>query len=620
MDIQEILNKIEKLKKAYDSDSDETARAAYSKRIAALQAQIAEEEQKIEKKEEKASTEEKKTINEVEEKIKKLEKALASETDPDTKARYQKAIDKYKGSVQEIKTEIKEEKKEIAEQKKEIKESVEEVKKLIKQVKKGEPVKVRKQPIKKATPVMPKIEEKKKERKKKLKSVISDLDALIEKNKKLKSKYGAAYKKTGKPTDIEKDAKRQAKPFGYRFKGKHDYRVPTEAQIRRGLKRGTIDYEGRPNRADVYVKRKVKLADGGMADGGMMAKGGETEPFSKTGKGKFVSTEDRLNICSQELYNKNYADCTKEERDKSFDLFLKKYAISYSSSSKMAKGGLKVGDKVKVKTGANKGTSGVISNVASDSFGDYTIDVRGHKLYGFKDSDLQKMSDGGEMMKKGGSVPEVKYSEKSGSFYLVDDGKVFQRPINSHELPTKRLLKKIGEEYVQGSTEWSEVDSDRAFNDEELKDFNKEMESLFGVEMMKKGGRTKGSDKKTYSVWVGDGEVNDSLLTKKEAEELAQKWKDDGYDDVVIDNYAEMKRGGKVKKKVGNSKEDKSRFAKPAGWRWKEEALDRKIIKRAQLSMQPSKKMRDKYPDLVYYEDRLNKADKKPTRTSAPSV
>jgi len=36
--------------------------------------------------------------------------------------------------------------------------------------------------------------------------------------------------------------------------------------------------------------------------------------------------------------------------------------------------------------------------------------------------------------------------------------------------------------------------------------------------------------------------------------------------------------------------------------------------------MQPSKKMRDKYPDLVYYEDRLNKADKKPTRTSADSI
>jgi hypothetical protein len=70
-----------------------------------------------------------------------------------------------------------------------------------------------------------------------------------------------------------------------------------------------------------------------------MAKGGETEPFSKTGKGEFVSTEDRLNSCSQELFNKNYADCSKEQRDEAFDLFLKKYAISYSSRKKMADGG-----------------------------------------------------------------------------------------------------------------------------------------------------------------------------------------------------------------------------------------------------------------------------------------
>jgi len=468
MDIQEILNKIEKLKKAYDSDSDETARAAYSKRIAALQAQIAEEEQKIDKKEEKASTEEKKTINEVEEKIKKLEKALASETDPDTKARYQKAIDKYKGSVQEIKTEIKEEKKEIAEQKKEIKESVEEVKKLIKQVKKGEPVKVRKQPIKKAAPVMPKIEEKKKERKKKLKSVISDLDALIEKNKKLKSKYGAAYKKTGKPTDIEKDAKRQAKPFGYRFKGKHDYRVPTEAQIRRGLKRGTIDYEGRPNRADVYVKRKVKLEDGGMADGGeMMKRGGRTK-----------------------------AELAADKRYKA----------------------LKAGKRVSED-----------GNVYYESRPNRSDVSRKDKL------------ENGGMMAKGGSVPE----------WLVD---ITAEDGRTHE-------------------------------------------------------------------WRGHAKSEDEALLKAE-KEAGFESVESGINMLTDENgkKIEYKKGGKVKKKVGNSKEDKSRFAKPAGWRWKEEALDRKIIKRAQLSMQPSKKMRDKYPDLVYYEDRLNKADKKPTRTSAPSV
>ena len=77
-----------------------------------------------------------------------------------------------------------------------------------------------------------------------------------------------------------------------------------------------------------------------------------------------------------------------------------------------------------------------------------------------------------------------------------------------------------------------------------------------------------------------------------------------------------MKKGGKV----GSSKEDRARYAKPAGWRWKDEAVTKRVIERKQLSMQPSKKMRDKYPDLVYYEDRLNKADKKPTRTSADSI
>ena len=76
----------------------------------------------------------------------------------------------------------------------------------------------------------------------------------------------------------------------------------------------------------------------------------------------------------------------------------------------------------------------------------------------------------------------------------------------------------------------------------------------------------------------------------------------------------------KPSKKVGKSVQDKHRFAKPAGWRWKEEALQKRIIERKQLTMSPSKKMRDKYPDYVYYEDRLNKADAKPTRSSADSI
>lgn len=41
-----------------------------------------------------------------------------------------------------------------------------------------------------------------------------------------------------------------------------------------------------------------------------------------------------------------------------------------------------------------------------------------------------------------------------------------------------------------------------------------------------------------WTVWVGGGEINDYLLTKKEAQELAQIWKDKGYDEVVVEKVA----------------------------------------------------------------------------------
>lgn len=44
-------------------------------------------------------------------------------------------------------------------------------------------------------------------------------------------------------------------------------------------------------------------------------------------------------------------------------------------------------------------------------------------------------------------------------------------------------------------------------------------------------------EKKRFSVWVGDGEVNDNLLTYEDAVDIAESWLDKGYDDVVIDEY-----------------------------------------------------------------------------------
>ena len=41
-------------------------------------------------------------------------------------------------------------------------------------------------------------------------------------------------------------------------------------------------------------------------------------------------------------------------------------------------------------------------------------------------------------------------------------------------------------------------------------------------------------EKAVYSVWVGGGEVNDYYITKTKAKNLAQKYKEDGFNDVKI--------------------------------------------------------------------------------------
>jgi len=44
------------------------------------------------------------------------------------------------------------------------------------------------------------------------------------------------------------------------------------------------------------------------------------------------------------------------------------------------------------------------------------------------------------------------------------------------------------------------------------------------------------NNKATWTVWVGGVEVNNYLLTQAQAEELAQAWRNDGYDDAVAEN------------------------------------------------------------------------------------
>lgn len=70
----------------------------------------------------------------------------------------------------------------------------------------------------------------------------------------------------------EEDSKRPAKPFGWRLKGKHNYRKPTRADI----STGKAYYEARINRADTNRSKFPMLERGGM-----MAKGGLTKDSVK---------------------------------------------------------------------------------------------------------------------------------------------------------------------------------------------------------------------------------------------------------------------------------------------------------------------------------------------------
>jgi len=60
---------------------------------------------------------------------------------------------------------------------------------------------------------------------------------------------------------VKDDLKREAKPVGWRFKGRGKYRKPTKSEVIAGRKRGTVYYENRPERSDVVHPAKLKTGD-----------------------------------------------------------------------------------------------------------------------------------------------------------------------------------------------------------------------------------------------------------------------------------------------------------------------------------------------------------------------
>jgi len=254
-DVVKQLEKLARYKEGFESETDEVMKAKYKGMIEKIEKEIAEAEKQVVKEEEKIEKKEEKAIDEVSEKIKKYTAIMDDSDDPEVKSMYQKRIEKLKTQIGEVKEQIKEEKKELQEKKDELKEAVLEVKDAKKSVrtqaiKKAEKTQVERKEISKA----------KKERRKRLRSILTDLNKLVSENDILRSKY------QGKDIDLKRDAGRGSKPFGYRFKGKNNYRKPKSSQHGQP----NVYYEARPNRADVKPKGSVKLEHGGM-----MAKGGK---------------------------------------------------------------------------------------------------------------------------------------------------------------------------------------------------------------------------------------------------------------------------------------------------------------------------------------------------------
>lgn len=266
-DTKELLSKIARLKDSMEAETDAEMKERFRSKIDSLQKQVDDAEKAVEKQEAKVEKQEDKAMEEAEKKLQRFQDAMDAETDPDIKAKFKKKIEDLEKQLKGVKEQIAEEKKEIQEQKKEIEKASKEVESAEKQV--------RKQAIKKAEKQVEsrqKVAGQKKKRKKEIENIIARLAELIDRNPRLREKYsnarGGSYSQYPM-VDLKRDAGRASKPFGYRFKGKGNNRVPRADQ----RDQSNVYYEGRANRADVFPRRREKLDDGGelmmMADGGM---------------------------------------------------------------------------------------------------------------------------------------------------------------------------------------------------------------------------------------------------------------------------------------------------------------------------------------------------------------
>lgn len=585
-DVVKQLEKLARYKEGFESETDEVMKAKYKGMIEKIEKDIAEAEKQVVKEEEKVEKKEEKAVDEVSEKIKKYTAIMDDSDDPEVKSMYQKRIEKLKAQIGEVKEQIKEEKKELQEKKDELKEAVKEVKEAEKSVrtqaiKKAEKTQVDRKEIGKA----------KKQRRKRLRGILTDLNKLVSESDTLRPKY------QGEGVDLKRDAGRGSKPFGWRFKGKNNYRKPRPDQH----EQPNVYYEGRPNRADVKPKASVKLEDGGM-----MAKGGKINMDRHIWEGWTVGDFIR----ELEIQFRFHPKFESKEEVKKWAMdnqpYYKKYipeVVTYyweKNNEKYQDGGemmAKGGTTTKFPKPATLVMKGKSTGKKGANFKIYELDgveyalvtpMRGEQFVDHANATKWRkpvFAEGGEITnikpKQIKNLKDYVYRWYGKDGVADDDEAEFTPPVSKDEVEIA-----VGQ-YVayckKNPDKWGESDS---FDREVVADimqFNRNpetdmfhypdlVEELKMTTILKKGGKTQGyDDREDESLGMRRGKTKSKDLVGSHEKKEKSRRDDAGFE----------KRDTK------------------GTWEWKPEAIEKKLIPKSAMNKKPSAYYRNKFPNLV---------------------
>ena len=578
---EQIYEKINKINKGLQNPNlTEGAKANLNKMVRELYEQAKDLEKAEEKKQETIEKKEDKEVENLDETIKKLEAQLKRNPPAAIRAAFEKKLKAAKEKRGDVIEEAKEDKKEAKEEIKEIKEAVKEIKQAV--------ATGRTKPIKK-----PKIKEKQREERsekriKKIKKETDSLQSLVDRIKSLREKY------QGKGVDLERDAGRPAKPFGYRFigKGANAYKKPTKREIIEGKRRGIIDYEGRANRSDKFPQG-YKRTNAKLEDGGMMADGGSVCPVCK------------MKHCS----------CEKGGSIKRGDIgIINTIGIPYAKGEVLFVGrdSLTVGipyakGEVEFVGRGNLPIQGKILTISKESF--TPIKESGKKKY-------KKLEDGG-MMAKGGGVFDPMDTPTTFTVYRkeLDDKKevlVLKTKSQNRAVDFVNLSNFLGRK-----RNYKIVATDKSGNSKIIRNYDEADMMADGGMMAADGGMmAKGGKAKRMPIMDDETEKEiEDAVSESYRKRMPIKYMDDEtekeIEGAVSESYRkrmgeepkvirtqfeeesfEYKKGGAVKKKRGRKK-SQIKYA------WTKDAVKDGIIKKNKLNSTPSLYHRKKYPAYI---------------------